>query len=720
MSKFLQRLFQSAAEALRRSGVQLALLRGAGLLALLLALLDPSFLRKRPDPEAYRLEILADVSGSMRTPDADAERTRLEELRRLLGNDDEPGPVLQTLRDQNPRLGLHLFSEEVRPWTGSLPDRTAAGPTALGDALQARLRANTDSPRALGGLVLLSDGIHHQGLPPIEAARRYAAAGIPLTVIGIGKTTTTGDVAVRFARSRARVEEQSAQSAEILLGNSMEQERGGRLRVFRGEEVIADRTVRLPAGEETSVSVDYSAGRAGVETLRANFLPETPDRNPSTDTAYAVRNVYGDGRTEILFLSSRPGWEGRLLRVLAGKSSELVLKTLVRVEEERYFYRAEEESNRSSPAKKRHTYEALPLEPSFYLENDLLILDFDTLVAAPEEVRDTIRRFVATRGGGCLLLPGSGNQDVSSLPASLRNIFPVRETKPRRLAEDTPLRIDPHPLFSQEAGGSLLQSPPPVISGGTLLLLPERQSRAARQPVTLREGGEAVVSLHAYGAGRAAWLAGSFTWRWALGGETEAARYRTFTESLLGWLATGGKERMRTPVNGQLLSTAEPAELSVRLLGAGYEPRMDARVSATITSPEGSVETRRLKADLGEPGMYRARIPVPEAGAWRVDYEAAFPDGERLLRTAWFSAAPLGPEMTDVAMREQPLRDIARITGGRYLEARESGDLREIPVAANVPVRTDHFRWTRTWPFLLLALILFLLEWWLRRRRGLR
>ena len=721
MRNLLQRGVDSVREALRLSGVQLVLLRAAGLLALLIALLDPAFRREQPDPDAYRLEILADVSRSMETPDTGGDTTRLAAVRRLLGSDREPGPVLESLRDQNSFLGVHLFSERGQTWHGRVPETARGGATALGEALQGRLRVNAGAPRALGGLLLLSDGINQTGLPPVEAARRFARADIPVSVIGIGKPTTSGDVAVRFARPRDRVEENSNESVEILLDNSFGAKRTGRLQLYRGEELLGEQPVELSPEAETSVLFNYTPGRAGVETLRARFLPDTPDRKPATDTAYAVRNVYGDGRTDILLLASRPGWEVRLLRVLAEDSPEMRLQSLVRVDEERFFYRAEdEEADPAAPSTDRRTYEALPTDPSFYLENDLILLDLDTLAAAPEEIRSILRRFVATRGGGCLLYPGSGNNALAALPDSLRNVFPVRAITRKTLSEEAVLSIDPHPLFSEEAGGPLRQSPPPMIPGGTDLFLPERQSRAARQPVTLRNGGEALLSLHAYGAGRAAWLAGSFAWRWALGGETDAARYQSFMEGLLGWLATGGKERVRTPVNGQLLSMDQAADLSLRLLGPGYEPRMDARVTATITGPDGTVESRRLQADLGEPGHYHARKPVDKAGAWRVDYEAVFPNGERLLRTAWFSAAPMGPEMAETAMREQTLRDIARMTGGRYLSLEEAEDLREIPVASTVPVRSERFHWTRTWPFLLLALALFLFEWWLRRRRGLR
>lgn len=720
----LRSLFIAFREVLLRPYARVRLLRLAAMVALLLAFLDPATLREIPDPQAYRIAVLADNSGSMDTPDAPRDQTRREQMRRwLAGHDDQDG-LLESLRSQTDNIQVSFFSEQTRPWDGRFPPEADAGSTALGRALQRPLQEATTGPD-LGAVVLLSDGINHLGPDPVAAARRYADAGIPVSVVGFGSPRQAGDLSVEFQNPKGRLEENASETIGLSVRNRFDTPQSTRLRFFRGNEELAQRSLDLPPDSESVVEFTYTAGLPGVETLRAVLDPVPADRNPATDTAYGLRRIVGDGVTDVLYLAHHPGWEFRLLRVLADQSDSLRLHSVVRVDEDRYFRHdaanTSETSDSSASAPPRSVLSALPEDPSFYLDKDLILLDSATLRHGGDVLAETLIRFVGTRGGGCLLIPAGETDPMQDLPADLLSLFPVRETSPRQLAESAALRVETHPLFSDQIGGPLLASPPPTIPAETTLHLPLRFSRAARQPVRLLQESSAVLAIQAYGAGRTAYLAAPFAWTWALASDRGADRHQAFYQGLLAWLATGGKERLQTPLNAQLLPLGREAPLDVQLLGADYEPRMDARVTATITPPQGESVSRRLQPDLGQPGQYRADYEIKQPGAYRVEYSARFPNGEELMREAWFSAAPTGPELMDVRPREQLLRDIARLTGGRFLDGADTAMAdSEFPVAAAVPRRTDRFSWTRTWPFLLLAAALFVGEWWLRRRIGLR
>lgn len=708
-------------DQLLRPYVRVWVLRLAGLLALLIALWDPVTLRRIPDPQAFRMAVLADNSASMNTPDAPEGRTRRQQLQRWLeGSDGHPG-LLASLRGRTDNLQVAFFADQPRPWDGRFPENSSSGPTAVGRALQWPLQEGSGMAPDLGAVLLLSDGINHEGPGPLDLARSYAAEGIPVSVIGYGSPRQPGDLSVRFARPRARMEENSPGSVTVTVSNQFRGERETQLRLFRGEEELHAQSIRIDAGTESVVEIPYTSGRPGVETLRAVLDAVPEDRNPATDTAYALRQVVGDGVTDLLYLAANPGWEFRQLRVLADESATLRLHSVVKVDEERFFRRDAGSDENATDASGRKVLSELPTDADFYLDKDLLILDAPLLQQSSPAFRQMLVRFVGTRGGGLLLLPTGGRDPLADLPAEVLSLFPVRETRPLPLPEAASLQVEAHPLFSDLSGGALLGNPPLTVAAGTRLQIPSRLSRAARQPVRLRGQNQPVLAIQAYGAGRTAYMAGTFAWNWSLASERGAQRHRDFYQGLLGWLATGGKQRLETPLNSRLTSLDESTALDIRLLGADYEPRMDARVSATLTAPDGSAREVALQPDLGQPGHYRASVELSQPGAYRAEYRAVFPNGEELLREAWFSASPTGPEQIDVRPREQILRDLARITGGRFFPGERIEAISEqIPVSAAVPRRVDRFSWTRTWPFLLLGAALLLAEWWLRRRLGLR
>jgi Ca-activated chloride channel family protein len=183
----------------------------AGLwLLLLLAATRPQWLGDPlPVPTTGRRLILAvDVSGSMATPDMGGTTTRLEAVQEVAGRfiDGRHG-------DQ---VGLILFGTQPYLQAPLTPDLQTvhrfldeavvgvAGPaTAIGDAIGLalkRLKAAQDSndARTTGApretvMVLLTDGESNAGvMPPLEAARLAAQAGLRIYTIGVGAVPQPG------------------------------------------------------------------------------------------------------------------------------------------------------------------------------------------------------------------------------------------------------------------------------------------------------------------------------------------------------------------------------------------------------------------------------------------------------------------------------------------------------------------------------------------------
>ena len=76
------------------------------------------------------------------------------------------------------------------------------GGTATGDAIDTALRSLRTPGRRGGAIILLSDGEANAGVNPIEAARRAAAAGVPISTVALG--TKGGKVTVTNEHGRSR------------------------------------------------------------------------------------------------------------------------------------------------------------------------------------------------------------------------------------------------------------------------------------------------------------------------------------------------------------------------------------------------------------------------------------------------------------------------------------------------------------------------------------
>jgi hypothetical protein len=700
-----------------------AVLRILGLTALVLALLDPFLKSSLPDPSAYRVAVLADVSRSMETRDLPGEVSRLEWLSSWL-QPESGSPRFRQLLDEATPVNVRLFSSIARPWDGQPITQPLPGQTAIGDALNGLYEGTrSSSANPLGGVLLLSDGMSLSGPPPVEAARRFNQAGIPVSVIGIGKATDTGDVTIGFEKSVHRLEEGEDGEVGIYLENTFTTPRDGRLTVYQDDQILTEREVSMEAGQRMSTRVTVNPSAPGVETLRATFEPAFTGDNPATNTAFSIAEIKRADHYRFLLLADSGGWSERILRVLASESSSFAMDSLIRIDTERYFLNQQSTEVDNDPASpiQRETLKDLPDSPEFYRAYDALILDDVILSKNSTQLDPVLKEFVGTQGGGVLLIhSGQGESGPQELPSSLRNLFPARDVSTTFIQVPSVLKFEGDSLFADLLGGVLFTEPSPLLPAPALVGRPNELSRAAQAPIRGQPGNVPVLVTHAYGAGRSAWLATDVFWRWKIGNERSEAQYTALWEALFSWLAVGGKDRLETPVNATIVPMDAPVDLRIRALGQDYTPRMDASVTALLTGPDGHSRTIRLLPSIDEPGQYTHADILDQPGTWRVDYAVLFPDGDELRETAWFAMAATSRESRETAFEEKLLRDMARLGGGVYRSFEDWSELTPLPVSNAIPLVEDRVHWTRTWPFLIVAFTFFVAEWWLRRRHGLR
>lgn len=168
-------------------------------LLLVLAAIRPQWLGD-PEPVAStgrRLLLAVDVSGSMASQDMAGGATRLQVVQQVAGD--------FIRRRHGDQVGLILFG--TRPYLQAplTPDLDTVGQfldeamigvagtqTAIGDAIGLAIKRLRQDPVRSGRkgdtvLILLTDGSSNAGeMPPVEAARMAAAAGLRIYTIGVG------------------------------------------------------------------------------------------------------------------------------------------------------------------------------------------------------------------------------------------------------------------------------------------------------------------------------------------------------------------------------------------------------------------------------------------------------------------------------------------------------------------------------------------------------
>lgn len=680
----------------------LAGLRLWAFVAILLLLVNPYRLDEQPDADGFRVAVMTDASGSMDTPDiSDGSRSRFELVEGWLNGDDNS--PLATLREKGYRLDVDLFSEESVPHSGGEP-RLLPGGTAVGSILQQELTDAGGRRADLGAVLLVSDGQSNAGPSPIEAARQFRASGIPVSTIGIGSRTPPGEVSAGFSSPRFQGERGEPMDLDVTVGNTRGSSQEMNLELHNEDGLLDEKEVTVPANSEEVVTFSVTPLRAGGEAYR--LVANATDAPEQVDVA-AVE-VDEPDQFRILYLGSRPSLEYRFLQQSAEAADQIGLEAVIRTGPESFFHHLTAEQEQSAPR------DAFPREPGFFNAYDAIIIDGEA-VAELSEGTTALRDFVANRGGGLLLL-GS----TEHLPEELAVLSPVVTLDDETPFSRSNLSVAPAPLFTEISGGALFNRPSVFLPEELPAFLATEWKRGARPILRSQNDSSSLMAVHAYGAGRVGWLGTKATWRWRMSSSTGADQHRLFWNNTMVWLASTGKPRMSVPIQGTRVPLAADLDAGIDVMGSDFRPAQDAEVRATVTSPSGDTRQIPLQPSFREAGRFATDFRPDEAGEYRVRYQVNFPDGEELTQEAFFIASHHDEERENTAYREDILRDVARLTGGKFRHYTEASDLREIPLAEGVPTRESrHYLAGNPLFLFLLALPLFG-EWYIRRKIGLK
>jgi hypothetical protein len=186
------------------------------------------------------------------------------------------------------------------------------------------------------------------------------------------------------------------------------------------------------------------------------------------------------------------------------------------------------------------------------------------------------------------------------------------------------------------------------------------------------------------------------------------------------WLGSGAVERVRLPVLDKAIARGEKASLALDVLGADFEPSLDAMVEANITGPDDFSQKLQLYPKSGRAGSYFGEFLPPLAGSYRVAYRIQFPSGENLLDNTYIRVEKHGMEAKDTRYAERDLRMLANLTGGKFAHVSDMGSDWIPKLSQTVPTVERRNDLANSWVIFLVLLTTGGLEWILRRKVGLR
>lgn len=732
-----------------------------GVAVLAFCLVEPLNSGLRPRSGANVFAILVDNSQSMRIANPQQSTAQPERLAKLL--DAETSWRIRLGQD----FDVRRYAFDARLQSLEDLDELAYDGNASGlrGALETLSERFNHHPPA--GMLLFADG---NATDLADADVDWSQLGYPVFPVIDAADEEIADVAIR----NVTINQSNFEASPVTLGVQVE------THGFAGREVVArlsdeegenlqEQTQNAPAdGEPVEFRFRYRPETSGVafhrvdvflKSERGRFdLGETRAEATIANNSRVVMVDRGGGPFHVLYVSGRPNWEYKFLRRALQEDDEVRLVGLLRVahKEAKFNFRDREVSS-SNPLFRGFDVEE-PEDVERYDEAVLVRLGIDD----PKELEDgfpstgeelfafhavilddveaaffkadqlqLLREFVASRGGGLLMLGGQESfveGDYDRTP--LGELSPVYLDQPPDDPPVGPFRLDltregwlqpwTRVRTTEVAERKRLEEMPEFKTVNATGLIKPGASVLSRVSTSAGQTAPGLV-VQRFGKGRSAAMMVGDLWRWAMHRESDEQRdLEQAWRQTVRWLVSDVPRRVEVRTR-QDEESAGLVNIEVLVRDSDYKPLDNAKVDLVLTTPAGEKVDLTAEADAAELGLFTAVYRPDEKGGYRVEALARESDGTELdSREGGFAAEPAAKEFESLGLNRQLLEEIARQTGGELVDA---GELSQFVTSLPNHKTVVSERWTSPYwhqPWVLAFVILLLCgEWGLRRRNGL-
>jgi len=758
--------------------VWLALLRIGVVTGLVIIALNP---QERTQKDAFRpseVAILVDTSTSMQQPAGDPEKTgdaeretRIAAVRELLTG----SPLIAELQkshnvdvytfDSTLSENLHRFETDYDPRRKSdegepapaATDQVATPPpdwnailqargnsTRLGDAVDSLL--TEIKGKTLSGIVIVSDGASNMGRDIRPAIDRARAAGVRLVAVGVGGTEPP--VNVQIARMVAPTDvqlpradsPQDGQDTFEMTGYLQSQGMAGRsvrvelTRQYADEQtpaVIDSKEITLPEGAEPAVvSFTQTAERKGAVEYQLVVQPPAGVRESRSDDNAQSRtiNVFDDP-LKVLVIAGGPMRDYIFAKNTLHRHNSMQVDVWLQT---------------GGPGISQDSHDILFAFPKSREE----LFAYDVIIAfdpdwrrIPAESQELLEEWVASEGGGLILIAGDVNTSELAAAISdsqegtqhLANLYPVLLEEVRGLGATR--RADeafPVGLTQEGAAASFLQledQPTTDDAWERLRVYRCYPTRGRKRGTTVyaeftdpqsrgRDGQAVLLAGQRYSQGNILYLGSPEIWR------LRAVDEEFYDRFWIKLVRKAGEGRTRRGIQGSMLimegreyDVGQTVPIRAKLLNSQFQPLDDVEVPLQVTDPSGRplVPPLLLQRDPNRPSEYTGDLLAALPGRYKL--ELPVPDTRNTLSGEVSVLLP-ALEMAELRQNVPALAQLADATDGEYLPiADAAGRIPDLlPNMGQQIIIDQQLRelWDRQW--VLYLLVGLLAAEWLTRK----
>lgn len=554
------------------------------------------------------------------------------------------------------------------------------------------------SEKNIASVTIISDGVITEGSTPIYAAEKL---GIPVFTVGIGDSTKKNDIEIKNVINNEFIYAGNPTTILTTVLNKGYSDKASQISLYENSNLIEQKNIIFDRSGVNSISFNYTPKQSGEKKLSVKVSNLDGEANFLNNQKVFFINVLSN-KINILLISGSPSPDLTFIKNSLANDENLKVSTLTQIVAGNFL-------EENSQAK-------LDSADIIYL------LGYPTASSSEEFYSKLINKLDSKSTPIFILI--NGEISINKLER-LKNFLPFSAQK----IENNYLQVQPDVQISElknptiESNSLSEWSNLPPISQPLALITVKPESKIISK---IRVGNSTrnipLIISRNFGSKRSLAFIGKDIWKWKL--QTTNKNLTLFDNFILNstrWLnAPDDQKKVKIKTSKKIYSSGEIVEFSAQVYDESFNPVNDAEVKLNILNKDYKTE---LNLNSVGNSLYEGSISLDKNGDYLFTGSARI-DGKLLgADKGNFNIGDVDIEMLDTRMNYEFLNLLSNQTKGKYFSPENIKELiarlNEINLkSSKEKLKTSEIRlWSDEW-LLVAVIILFALEWFIRKREG--
>jgi hypothetical protein len=548
-------------------------------------------------------------------------------------------------------------------------------------------------------VLILSDGIMTEGSNPVYDAEKL---GVPIFTVGIGDSTIKTDAVIsKILNNEYIYTKQNTLLQAEILHNGLSGEPAIITLKENGKSIVQKKIVLSNIGI-TRVDFDYTPETEGEKLITIELSKLSDEENPNNNFKNKYINVL-DKKVNVLLVSSSPSSDFSIIKNILTADENYKVESIVQISSSKFLEGNLELSKVDSA-------------------NVLVLIGFPSKNSSPQlesKIRTTIdeqKPFLMIFSAGTDLK--KLNSFSNELPLIMNNIKGnFIEVQPSIADLNSSLLSNYSPEYI-----SLWNNLPPVNQPRFNLSLKAGSSIIAKSNFRGAITNTPLIISRAVGKSRSIVITANNVWKWKLNAnESNDNVFDEFILKSIEWLNVDSENpQLIINTSKREYSYGETIEFIAQVYDENFNPlnNADLQISAKNNNSEYSISL----SSIGN-GIYEGNLEVTDVGIYNFTGTAKIVDEEIAKVDGKFNISAVEIEKLNLVMNTGLLKLLANSTGGKYYDKNSLEELiAELKkYSGSKKVEDATFEEFNLWSdirLLIFIILLFGLEWFLRKRAG--